>query len=155
MSLVLYIMFCLFVVTPYMELKPNCGSDKAWVWSTLADFVDEVAQSEMLAIRFANAESKLKSFYLNLLPIYLLKLFFLSRCSSFSQEQHICDRSNSSHSCRNCKLMTHQRPLDCQTARLVLAQHTVLTGLFSPWNEHLEGVWSVVLLSVGLLKCTS
>ncbi|XP_054271952.1 ran-specific GTPase-activating protein-like [Macrosteles quadrilineatus] len=47
-------------VTPYMELKPNCGSDKAWVWSTLADFVDEVAQSEMLAIRFANAENAKK-----------------------------------------------------------------------------------------------
>jgi len=47
-------------VTPYMELKPNCGSDKAWVWSTLADFVDDVAQSEMLAIRFANAENAKK-----------------------------------------------------------------------------------------------
>ena len=42
-----------------MELKPNCGSDRAWVWSTPADFADEESKPELLAIRFANAESKL------------------------------------------------------------------------------------------------
>ena len=49
----------LFEVTPVMELKPNCGSDRAWVWNTTADFADEEAKPELLAIRFANAESKL------------------------------------------------------------------------------------------------
>lgn len=43
-----------------MELKPNCGSDRAWVWSAFGDFADEEPKQELLAIRFANAESKLK-----------------------------------------------------------------------------------------------
>lgn len=46
-------------VTPIMQLKPNCGSDRAWVWSTLADFADEESKDELLAIRFANVESEL------------------------------------------------------------------------------------------------
>lgn len=45
-----------------MTLEPNCGSDRAWVW-TAADFADEAVKTETLAIRFANAESK----YFNLL----------------------------------------------------------------------------------------
>lgn len=44
-------------ITPWMELKPNCGSDRAWVWSVLADFADEQLKPELLAIRFANAEN--------------------------------------------------------------------------------------------------
>ena len=48
-----------FAVMPEMELKPNMGSDRAWVWSTLADFADGECKEELLAIRFANAESKL------------------------------------------------------------------------------------------------
>lgn len=44
-------------ITPWMELKPNCGSDRAWVWSVLGDFADEELKSELLAIRFANAEN--------------------------------------------------------------------------------------------------
>ncbi|XP_015123063.1 ran-specific GTPase-activating protein [Diachasma alloeum] len=44
-------------VTPWMELKPNCGSDRAWVWSVLADYADELLKPELLAIRFANAEN--------------------------------------------------------------------------------------------------
>lgn len=47
-------------VTPMMELKPNAGSDRAWVWNTHADFADERPKSELLAIRFLNAESKQK-----------------------------------------------------------------------------------------------
>ncbi|EFN86648.1 ran-specific GTPase-activating protein isoform X1 [Harpegnathos saltator] len=46
-------------VTPWMELKPNCGSDRAWVWSVLADYADEQLKPELLAIRFANAENAL------------------------------------------------------------------------------------------------
>lgn len=47
-------------ITPIMQLKPNCGSDRAWVWSTLADFADEESKEELLAIRFANAENAQK-----------------------------------------------------------------------------------------------
>lgn len=47
-------------VLPFMELKPNNHSDRAWVWTTLADFADEEAQAELLAIRFANAENAMK-----------------------------------------------------------------------------------------------
>ncbi|KAK3922409.1 Ran-specific GTPase-activating protein [Frankliniella fusca] len=43
-------------VTPWMELTPNCGSDRAWVWSCKADYADETPRPELLAIRFANAE---------------------------------------------------------------------------------------------------
>lgn len=44
-------------VIPTMELKPNAGSDRAWVWNTLADYADESPKPELLAIRFLNAES--------------------------------------------------------------------------------------------------
>lgn len=44
-------------ITPYMELKPNCGSDRAWVWSVVADFADEEPKQELFAVRFANAEN--------------------------------------------------------------------------------------------------
>lgn len=44
-------------VLPQLELKPNCGSDRAWVWSTPADFADEEPKAELLAIRFANADN--------------------------------------------------------------------------------------------------
>uniref|UniRef100_A0A3Q0SLW0 Ran-specific GTPase-activating protein n=1 Tax=Amphilophus citrinellus TaxID=61819 RepID=A0A3Q0SLW0_AMPCI len=45
-------------IIPMMELKPNAGSDRAWVWNTLADYADECPKPELLAIRFLNAESK-------------------------------------------------------------------------------------------------
>uniref|UniRef100_A0A3Q3R121 Ran-specific GTPase-activating protein n=1 Tax=Monopterus albus TaxID=43700 RepID=A0A3Q3R121_MONAL len=44
-------------IIPMMELKPNAGSDRAWVWNTLADYADECPKPELLAIRFLNAES--------------------------------------------------------------------------------------------------
>ncbi|NXH36383.1 RANG protein, partial [Myiagra hebetior] len=47
-------------VTPLMELKPNAGSDRAWVWNTHADFADESPKPELLAIRFLNAENAQK-----------------------------------------------------------------------------------------------
>ncbi|XP_035233136.1 ran-specific GTPase-activating protein-like [Stegodyphus dumicola] len=43
-----------------MELKPNSSSDRAWVWSTMADFADEEPKPELLAIKFANAENAQK-----------------------------------------------------------------------------------------------
>ncbi|XP_022108904.1 ran-specific GTPase-activating protein-like [Acanthaster planci] len=47
-------------ITPVMKLQPNCGSERAWVWSTPADFADEEAKGETLAIRFANVENAQK-----------------------------------------------------------------------------------------------
>ena len=44
-------------VTANMELKPNAGSTKSWVWNTMADFADEEAKPEQLAVRFKNAET--------------------------------------------------------------------------------------------------
>ncbi|KAJ8263436.1 hypothetical protein COCON_G00158930 [Conger conger] len=47
-------------ILPVMELKPNAGSDRAWVWNTHADFADEHPKPELLAIRFLNAENAQK-----------------------------------------------------------------------------------------------
>lgn len=47
-------------ILPQLELKPNCGSDRAWVWSTPAEFADEEPKAELLAIRFANVENAQK-----------------------------------------------------------------------------------------------
>jgi len=46
-------------ITKDMNLQPNCGSDRAWVWKA-ADFADEAIKTETLAIRFANAENAKK-----------------------------------------------------------------------------------------------
>jgi len=48
------------VVKSWMELKPNCGSDRAFVWSVHADYADEEPKAEVLAIKFANAENAAK-----------------------------------------------------------------------------------------------
>lgn len=64
-------------ITPWMELKPNCGSDRAWVWSVLADYADEQLKPELLAIRFANAESKFLSTIIHLFMstcVYILSI---------------------------------------------------------------------------------
>lgn len=47
-------------VSASMELKPSHGSDKAWVWSTLADFADEEPKPELLALRFGSVENAQK-----------------------------------------------------------------------------------------------
>lgn len=73
------------VVLPHLELKPNCGSDRAWVWSTPADFADEEPKPELLAIRFANAESKQQCFRL----LMLLSLGKLPGATSMSIEAAI------------------------------------------------------------------
>ncbi|KAJ1680393.1 Ran GTPase binding protein Sbp1 [Spiromyces aspiralis] len=44
-------------ITPEMKLSPNVGSDRSWVWTTAADFTDEVPEHQTLAIRFANPEN--------------------------------------------------------------------------------------------------
>ncbi|CAB1444742.1 unnamed protein product [Pleuronectes platessa] len=47
-------------IIPVMDLKPNAGSDRAWVWNTPADYADECPKPELLAIRFLNAENAQK-----------------------------------------------------------------------------------------------
>jgi len=47
-------------IVPSMDLKPNAGSDRAWVWNTLADYADECPKPELLAVRFLNAENAQK-----------------------------------------------------------------------------------------------
>ncbi|KAJ7392584.1 E3 SUMO-protein ligase RanBP2 [Desmophyllum pertusum] len=39
-----------------MELKPNIGSDRSWVWYTPADYSEGEARPEKLAIKFKSAE---------------------------------------------------------------------------------------------------
>jgi len=49
-------------ILPWMDLRPNCGSQKAWVWKTQADFADALSEEdkpkqETLAIRFATVDN--------------------------------------------------------------------------------------------------
>ena len=46
------------IVTTDLKLLLSAVKDRAWVWNTKADFADEEAKPEQLAIKFANAESK-------------------------------------------------------------------------------------------------
>ena len=39
-----------------MELKPNVGSDRSWVWYTLADYADGEARPEKLSINFKSVQ---------------------------------------------------------------------------------------------------
>ena len=43
-------------LTADMELKPNAGSDRSWVWHTNADVSDGEPKAEQLAVKFKNAE---------------------------------------------------------------------------------------------------
>ncbi|KAJ8910506.1 hypothetical protein NQ315_012353 [Exocentrus adspersus] len=44
-------------ITPWMELKPSAGSDKAFVYKVLVDFADEKPKSECLAIKFGTVDN--------------------------------------------------------------------------------------------------
>ncbi|CAI2179221.1 7746_t:CDS:2 [Funneliformis geosporum] len=44
-------------ITSEMQLSPNVGSDRSWVWNVSADVSDGEAKSETLAIRFSNTEN--------------------------------------------------------------------------------------------------
>lgn len=46
-------------ITPWMQLKPSIGSEKAFVYTVLADFADEEIKSECLAVKFATVDSKI------------------------------------------------------------------------------------------------
>lgn len=45
------------LVTPDMQLSPNVGSDRSWVYATSADVSEGAPTADTLAIRFANAEN--------------------------------------------------------------------------------------------------
>jgi len=49
-------------ITPWMDMRPNCGNKKAWVWKTQADFADEEPKQETLAIKFGNEANSQKFF---------------------------------------------------------------------------------------------
>lgn len=40
-----------------MQLSPNVGSDRSWVYATSADVSEGTATADTLAIRFANSEN--------------------------------------------------------------------------------------------------
>ncbi|XP_072382293.1 ran-specific GTPase-activating protein-like [Diabrotica undecimpunctata] len=44
-------------ITPWMELKPSKGSDKAFVYTVMVDFADEKPKSECLAIKFGTVDN--------------------------------------------------------------------------------------------------
>ena len=44
------------IISVDMELKPFPNSDRAWLWTTLADFSDEVAAAETLGARFKTSQ---------------------------------------------------------------------------------------------------
>jgi len=43
-------------ITADMNLQPNIGSDRSWVWRVAADFAEGEPTAETLAIRFANSD---------------------------------------------------------------------------------------------------
>jgi len=45
------------VISGDMRLQPNVGSDRSWVWKVTADYSEQPATAETLAIRFANPEN--------------------------------------------------------------------------------------------------
>ena len=49
-----------------MILKPNCGSERAWVWSTPADFADEEQKQELLALKLASVDGLCELFLINM-----------------------------------------------------------------------------------------
>ncbi|XP_044763669.1 ran-specific GTPase-activating protein-like [Coccinella septempunctata] len=44
-------------IVPWLELSPKSGTDKAFVYSVIADFADEQAKSETFAVKFGNVEN--------------------------------------------------------------------------------------------------
>lgn len=44
-------------MSPDLELTPNVGSDRSWLYHTAADFAEGEPRAETLAIRFGNIES--------------------------------------------------------------------------------------------------
>ena len=43
-------------IDPRIELKPNVGSDRSWIWSAV-DFSEGELEEKVFALRFANSEN--------------------------------------------------------------------------------------------------
>ena len=43
-------------ITSDMKLQPNAGSDRSWVWSTMADFSEQECRAEQLAVKFKSED---------------------------------------------------------------------------------------------------
>ena len=71
--------YFVFTVTKEMKLVSSASSDRAWVWTVLADYADEEPKKEQLAIRFKTAESKCS------VPQVLGFFFTKNKASSFSR----------------------------------------------------------------------
>ncbi|KAK0167289.1 hypothetical protein PV327_004707 [Microctonus hyperodae] len=99
-------------VTPWMELKPNCGSDRAWVWSVLADYADEQLKPELLAIRFANAENA--SLWKE--TFEKAKIIVGTECAIYAGKTNPDDVGNESHS-DSSSYVTDSEGSDCETER--------------------------------------
>jgi Ran-binding protein 1 len=50
-------------ITGDMNLQPNVGSDRSWVYHVVGDVSDGAPSNETLAIRFANSDSKFNLVY--------------------------------------------------------------------------------------------
>ncbi|KZZ87195.1 hypothetical protein AAP_05834 [Ascosphaera apis ARSEF 7405] len=45
-------------ITPDLKISSNVGSDRSWIWNTMADVSEGYPETQTLAIRFANSESE-------------------------------------------------------------------------------------------------
>ncbi|BFZ04706.1 hypothetical protein BsWGS_07745 [Bradybaena similaris] len=83
-------------IYPYMELKPNCGSDRAWVWSTVADFAEAKSKEHILAIRFSNSTDgkKFKSVF-DSSAVEMKKILQARKISTVKEEEK--NENNENH----------------------------------------------------------
>ena len=54
-------------IKPWMDMRPNCGSKKAWVWKTRADYADEEPKQEV------SMSEELRVFYVHILKTMAIK----------------------------------------------------------------------------------
>lgn len=90
--IILCAIFFRLTVSPSMKLRPNCDSDRAWIWSVAADFADETPKPELLAVRFANAESK--HFYDLNAPFIPPSFPLLPRSNNYTYEVNFITEDN-------------------------------------------------------------
>ncbi len=72
-----------------MRLQPNIGSDRSWVWKVAADYSEEPATAETLAIRFANAESECV-----IMPGSLASVYMIPDAQQFKDEFEKAQKHN-------------------------------------------------------------
>jgi len=67
-----------------MKLKSHASSDRAFVWTTLADFADEEPKQELFAIRFRDSDGQLSllfafrhSHIFKVISVAIIKLYHI------------------------------------------------------------------------------